>query len=99
MSSRRPAASAASVWRPAPGEFLVLALGDSLTRGRGDERGDGYVGAVAQLLRKSRPGLRVENLAIDGLESEGLEEIVSHSNPQALAAGAGLILISIGETT
>ncbi len=92
-----PAAPGGSLsWHPAPGTNLLLALGDSLTRGRGDERGEGYVGEVAQGLRGGRPGLAVENLAIDGLESEGLAEMLSHPNAQALVSAAGVILVSIG---
>ena len=91
-----PPAPAASPWRPPPGGTLLLALGDSLTRGRGDERGDGYVGVVAKSLRRDHPRLEVENLAVDGLESAGLREIVSQPNVRALAAGAAVILVSIG---
>lgn len=91
-----PVAPGGLAVHPAPGKSLVLALGDSLTRGRGDEGGEGYVGDVAAEMRRRRPGLTVENLAVDGLESEGLAEMLAHPNPQALAGAAGLILLSIG---
>jgi lysophospholipase L1-like esterase len=91
-----PAAPAASPWRPPAGGTLVLALGDSLTRGRGDEKGEGYVGVVAKSLRRDHPRLEVENLAVDGLESEGLKEILSQPNVRALTGGAAAILVSIG---
>lgn len=91
-----PAAAASSSWRPPASGFFLLALGDSLTRGRGDPGGEGYVGAVAQSLRKGHPDLKVENLAVDGLESEGLKETLSHPNALELAARANLVLISIG---
>src|SRR5258706_4094727 len=55
-----------------PGEFLLLALGDSLTRGAGE--GPGYAADVAQRLKSSHPQLRLENLAVDGLESAGLKD-------------------------
>lgn len=92
----RVPAESASVGAAAsrPGEFLLLALGDSLTRGAGE--GPGYAADVAERFGKTHPGLRMENLAVDGLESEGLREVLSHPNARALAAGAGAILLSIG---
>ncbi len=77
-----------------PGEFLVLALGDSLTRGAGE--GPGYAADVVERLKASHPSLRLENLAVDGLETEGLREVLSHPNARALASAASLILLSIG---
>jgi lysophospholipase L1-like esterase len=89
-----PAPAAASP--PAPGSGrLLLALGDSLTRGTGDP-GGGYVPALAAALAPTRPGLRVENLAVDGLESEGLLETLSHPHARELVASAGMIVLSIG---
>jgi len=92
----KPVPQAAIAPAPAarPGEFLVLALGDSLTRGAGE--GPGYAADVAERLKASHPGLRMENLAVDGLETEGLREVLSHPNARALASAAGLILLSIG---
>jgi lysophospholipase L1-like esterase len=86
-----------AVERPEPprsGEFLILALGDSLTRGAGE--GPGYAAVVADRLKASRSRLRVENLAVDGLESEGLREELSHPYALSLARSASLILLSIG---
>jgi lysophospholipase L1-like esterase len=88
--------AAVSQAKVASADFLVLALGDSLTRGRGDPRGEGYVGVVSANLKKAHAALRVENLAVDGLESVGLREVLSHPNALSLAARADLILISIG---
>ena len=88
-------AAAEPAARPvAPGEFLVLALGDSLTRGAGE--GPGYAADVAEHLKASHSATRLENLAVDGLESEGLKEVLSHPYPQSLARSASLILLSIG---
>lgn len=79
-----------------PGELAVLAVGDSLTRGSGDSPGRGYVDLVAAELRKAHPKFSLQNLAIDGLESEGVKEVLSHPNARELAARAGLILVSVG---
>jgi len=84
---------------PAPrrsGEFLLFALGDSLTRGTGAAPGSGYVDDAAEELRKRNPGFRVENLAIEGLETTGLREILGHPEPRRLAGAADAIFLSIG---
>jgi len=84
---------------PAPkraGEFLLFALGDSLTRGTGAAPGSGYVDDAAEELRKRNPGFRVENLAIEGLETSGLREVLGHPEPRRLAGAADAIFLSIG---
>jgi len=78
------------------GQYLTLALGDSLTRGTGAASGSGYVDVVAEALRKEKAGFRLENLAIEGLESRGLRDLLSHPEAQALAGSADAILLSIG---
>jgi len=79
-----------------PGQFRVLALGDSLTRGTGAAPGSGYVDDVAQELRRGKAGFRLDNLAIEGLESSGLRELMAHPEARSLAASADTILVSIG---
>ncbi|MGH9443338.1 MAG: GDSL-type esterase/lipase family protein [Thermoanaerobaculia bacterium] len=88
------AAPAAAVETMRPGVFLLLGLGDSLTRGAGE--GPGYAADVAEKLKKSHPGLRLENLAVDGLETVGLKEVLAHPHARALVSAAGAILLSIG---
>jgi lysophospholipase L1-like esterase len=78
------------------GPLAILAIGDSLTRGAGDGPGRGFVEDVAAALRKTHPGLSLQNLAIDGLESDGLKEVLSHPNARELVRRAGVILVSIG---
>ncbi len=89
-----PAVSAPVAGPAAAGEFLVLAAGDSLTRGAGE--GPGYVADVVERLKAAHRQLRLENLAVDGLESQGLEEVLSHPYPRSLVSSASLILLSIG---
>jgi lysophospholipase L1-like esterase len=78
------------------GEFLLLALGDSLTRGTGAAPGSGYVDDAGDELRRRNRGFRVENLAIEGLETAGLREILGHPEPRRLAGAADAIFLSIG---
>lgn len=91
--------SRASVAQPAPkrpGQYLLLALGDSLARGTGAAPGAGFVDDVASALRSGKAGFRIENLAVEGLESTGLREILSHPEARALASEADAVLVSIG---
>lgn len=56
-----------------PEDFTVVALGDSLTRGTGDETGKGYVGLVVEDLESkynSKP--LIHNLGINGQVSQEL---------------------------
>lgn len=84
---------------PAPpvssGAFLIVALGDSLTRGAGDADG-GYPDRVARALRTAGRDAVVENLAVDGSETE--EVLGKVKTPELLRrlAAANLILISAG---
>ena len=91
-----PAPAPAAVRPKRPGQYLLLAVGDSLARGTGAGPGAGFVDDVAAGLRSGKPGFRVENLAVEGLESAGLREILSHPEARTLAAAADAILVSIG---
>jgi len=91
-----PAAPAIAPATRRPGEFLVVALGDSLTRGTGAAPGSGYVDDVARDLRARKSGFRVENIAVEGLETSGLRELVAHPEARALVGSADAIFLSIG---
>jgi lysophospholipase L1-like esterase len=79
-----------------PGEFLAVAMGDSLTRGTGAAAGSGYVDDVGNALRTRKSGFRLENIAIVGLETSGLRELLAHPEARALVASADAIFLSIG---
>jgi lysophospholipase L1-like esterase len=89
-------ATAAPVVPGPPGSLSLVALGDSLTRGTGDERGGGYVDAVAEGLRKAGTNVAVTNLAVNGAESSDLLAMLRRTNVRRICAGAGRILLSIG---
>jgi len=80
----------------AKGDYRILALGDSLTRGRGDPAGGGYAGDVARELGRTHPRIHLDNLGIDGLETAGLIEMIGQPNVRRLAGAADLVLLSIG---
>ena len=83
---------------PAPsapaGSLLVVALGDSMTRGAGDTAG-GYPERVARALRKTGRSVAVENLAVDGFRTADLLGKLAEPGVRDRIAAADLILLSI----
>jgi lysophospholipase L1-like esterase len=78
-------------------EIYIVALGDSLTRGTGDESGKGYVGyMVDQLRKKTTKPIRVTNLAIKGQRSEGLVKQLRQAEIQRQLKQADIIVMTIG---
>ena len=80
---------------PAAGTLRILVLGDSLAKGTGDETGKGFAVGVLEAFRKTRPA-ELTNLAVNGVESPDVRALVETPNVRALAAGASLILLSVG---
>ncbi|QNO15976.1 hypothetical protein HYG86_14970 [Alkalicella caledoniensis] len=80
----------------APSTFRVLALGDSLAKGTGDEMGMGYSGYFNQLLGEIVGVVEYENLGIDGMVSTELVELVKKEIVQTAILEADIILLSIG---
>ncbi|MGB8956047.1 MAG: SGNH/GDSL hydrolase family protein [Tumebacillaceae bacterium] len=76
--------------------YLIVALGDSLTKGVGDKDGKGYVGYLKDKLETDKQKVAVQNLGISGLESGELVKSVQNGGIQALIKEAKLITISIG---
>ncbi|NMM54207.1 GDSL-type esterase/lipase family protein [Paenibacillus aquistagni] len=78
-------------------EYRIVAIGDSLTRGTGDDTGKGYVRRTVEMLEKhKREAKLLNNLAINGLRADQLvtrldEEHIGYSLKQA-----NLVLLTIG---
>ncbi|MFC4078347.1 GDSL-type esterase/lipase family protein [Salinithrix halophila] len=79
-----------------PEEGLFLALGDSLTRGTGDSKGQGYVGRVRTALQKKERSLRVINLGIKGQTSYQLRNQMTQKRIRQLLNQADHISLTIG---
>ncbi|ANE47906.1 hypothetical protein SY83_18235 [Paenibacillus swuensis] len=80
-------------------EIHIVALGDSLTRGTGDETGKGYVGHLLEKLAKAS-GKKVKlvgNLAVNGYRSDQLLYDLHNKKGEAYALKqANLVLLTIG---
>jgi lysophospholipase L1-like esterase len=77
--------------------LTVVALGDSLTRGTGDETGKGYVGVlVDELKKKSKQEVKITNLGINGQRSEQLRKQVQQTEVQRQIQKADVVLVTIG---
>ncbi|HJV47335.1 MAG TPA: GDSL-type esterase/lipase family protein [Bacillota bacterium] len=78
-------------------EIKILALGDSLTRGYGDDNAKGYVGNVVDQLRThSGTTISISNLAINGQTSEQLSKQLSEQEVLRQIGQANVILMTIG---
>lgn len=79
------------------GKFSLVALGDSLTRGTGDESGKGYVGLVTDDL-KERFGkkISVHNLGVSGAVSSELKNQMKQKEIKRQLGEADAIMLTIG---
>ncbi len=80
---------------PRDGVFRILVVGDSLAKGTGDETGKGFAVDILEAFRKKGKA-EITNLAVNGMESPEIREIVESPNVKSLAAQADLILVSAG---
>jgi lysophospholipase L1-like esterase len=78
-------------------ELTVVALGDSLTRGTGDETGKGYVGDVIDEMKKrTKQPVTLLNLGINGQRSDQLKKQVQQKEVQRQIQRADILLVTIG---
>lgn len=78
-------------------ELTIVALGDSLTRGTGDETGKGYVGVlVDEIKKKSKQSVKLTNLGIIGQRSSQLKDQVQETEVQRQIETADYVLVTIG---
>ncbi len=91
-----PAPTPALARASAPdGVFRILVVGDSLAKGTGDETGKGFALDVLDAYR-AKGKAEITNLAVNGMESPEIRDVVESPNVKALAARANLILVSAG---
>ncbi|UOF88891.1 GDSL-type esterase/lipase family protein [Fodinisporobacter ferrooxydans] len=78
------------------GPIRIFAMGDSLSRGYGDETGLGYIGDLQQALEKKGLQTTVDNIAVDGFVSDQLVHQIKDPAIQKQVAAAKIITFSIG---
>jgi lysophospholipase L1-like esterase len=77
--------------------LTIVALGDSLTRGTGDETGKGYVGdLVDEIKKKTKRSVQLTNLGINGQTSDQLRQQVQQIEIGRQLQKADVILLTIG---
>lgn len=79
------------------GERLVVAFGDSLTYGYGDEKGSGYIDTLqTKLNNKNKEDYNFDNEAIYGLESSGILTQLSDVSIRGKLDEADYFILFIG---
>jgi lysophospholipase L1-like esterase len=80
------------------GDMTIVALGDSLTRGTGDDTGKGYVGLVSDEIKKrlSPHKVTLYNLGIKGQTSTQLLQQLGQQQIGRQISEADVILLTIG---
>lgn len=77
--------------------LTIVALGDSLTRGTGDETGKGYVGVlVDEIKEKTNRKVQLTNLGINGQRSDSLRKQVQETEVGRQIQKADMVLVTIG---
>lgn len=80
-----------------PEQLKITAIGDSLAKGTGDNTGSGFVRRSIEVLNeKGRKSELLNNLAINGLTTEGLLAKLEERGIRYALQQADLILLSIG---
>jgi lysophospholipase L1-like esterase len=76
---------------------MIVALGDSLTRGTGDSEGKGYIGYLMdELEQKTNEKMMIQNFGVKGYRTEQLYEQLQQKSVKGYVQQADIILITIG---
>lgn len=82
---------------PASNNFNVVAIGDSLAKGTGDDSGGGFAKRTIELQTKQGTESKlINNLGINGLTTTRLIPLLDEKGVQYSLKEAGIILLSIG---
>ncbi|MGM0923063.1 MAG: SGNH/GDSL hydrolase family protein [Bacillota bacterium] len=78
-------------------DYQIVALGDSLTRGTGDQSGEGYIGyLVDELKEKTEREIKLSNLAIKGQVSDQAVKQLQKPEIRRQVRAADTIVMTIG---
>lgn len=77
--------------------YNILVMGDSLAKGTGDEKGQGFTNDFVSLWKtKVTKDIKVNNIAVNGDTSTGLLQIVKNDQTLKAVESSKIIFISIG---
>jgi lysophospholipase L1-like esterase len=75
----------------------IVAIGDSLTRGTGDETGKGYIGVLMdEIKEKTKEDVQLTNLGISGQRSDQLKQQIQQTEVQRQIKTADFVLVTMG---
>lgn len=78
-------------------EMHIVAIGDSLTRGTGDETGKGYVGVLMdEIKEKTKQEVRLTNLGVSGQVSDQLKQQIQQTEVKRQIQSADMVLVTMG---
>lgn len=89
--------SPAQIAAPINNNFDVVAIGDSLAKGTGDDSGRGFAKRVVELqVKQGVDSKLINNLGINGLTTTKLLPLLDEKGVQYSLKEAGIIILSIG---
>ncbi|WP_322922492.1 GDSL-type esterase/lipase family protein [Paenibacillus campi] len=95
--TQTPGDSAASTVPPLRDGVRVVALGDSLAKGTGDDAGIGFVGRTIELLKQKGINAKlIANLGINGQKTAQVLSSLDQAGVQHALKEANLIMLSVG---
>jgi lysophospholipase L1-like esterase len=79
-------------------KIQLVGIGDSLTKGTGDETGKGYIGYVKEFLEPvlSKPVNIIGNMAVGGHRSDQLQQLLEETGVRYTIRQANMIVMTIG---
>jgi lysophospholipase L1-like esterase len=75
---------------------IILGLGDSLTKGIGDEKGEGYFQKTINKLKIDNPKIKGINFAVSGAKTNDLITTINQNGVVSAIKEANIIVITIG---
>lgn len=95
LTTQAPASTPAPSQR-ANDKLKIVAIGDSLTRGVGDETGEGYVGKLKKRLESAGQPVIVYNNGRNGYRTDQLLPFIQEKTMSDMIKQADVILLTIG---
>jgi lysophospholipase L1-like esterase len=75
---------------------IILGLGDSLTKGIGDDKGEGYFQKTINKLKEDNPNIKGINFSVSGAKTNDLISIINQNGVKTAIKESNIIVITIG---